>query len=216
MKIAAHRGVGGAGDPDHAGRRRWPVCHGLGLPVASWMLRGLDADSLEALLSDDGRRRADTVGADSAIVRIVRAASGTTTPAEVLAQLQALAVERDPPRPPAPRVDRGDELAEVALGCTAGNERLSCALLGVAEARALLTWVQARVPRASWHRLAVPLAADLRLARARAVELVVDREIEAVERQERELLEAPAREAAARVQAAAAAARARIEAEIAS
>ena len=215
MEIVSKRGVGGLGDPSFEARRRWPVCAGLGLPVASWTLRGLDADALESLLSDHGQRTDAELHGDAGIMALVSAASGTTAPADLVAQLEALALSRDPPPLPPVTVDRNDPLAQTALDCSLGIEAHAADLLGREDARALLGFVERRIPRAHMAKIASVIRVSVELARARAVEILVDLAVLDVERAEREALEAPAREAAARVQAAATAARARIEAEIA-
>lgn len=214
MRVSANVGCGGIGDPAFEASRRWRLCTALGAPTASWMMRGYDADALEQLLSDHGSRGERDVLGDAGIAKIIRGVTGTTTPGEVLAQLEALALERDPPPLPPVTVDRNDPLAQTALDCSLGIEAHAADLLGREDARTLLGFVERRIPRAHMAKIASVIRVSVELARARVVELLVDMAVLDVERAEREALEAPAREAAARVQAAAAAARARIEAEI--
>ena len=213
MRVASNRGVGGLGDPSFEARRRWPVASSCGLPVGTWFMAGENADALEALLSADGARGASELAGDEGLQKIL---AGTWTgPADLVAQLEALALERDPPAPPAPMVDRADPLALVALGVVNGIEPHAVDLLADPAARDLLAWIEKRIPRALHHRLST-IRVSLELARQRAIEILVDLETVSIEAAEREALERPAREAAARVQAAAAAARARLLEEIGS
>ena len=215
------------GDPERDGPRRWPTLAALAMPVMSWCisLEAADleaADELEAFLASSAdvhelQRDAELSDVLRAPLRI---GSG---PRVLLEAVHRLADARAIPEEIVVRVDLSDPLAACALDCTAGadDETAAVRLLADDTARGLMAFVQKHVPPAMRHRLAPQVRAacareilDLRLARAAALEMLVDLETAAEEARVREALEAPTRAAAARLAGLAADARRKLAAEL--
>jgi hypothetical protein len=201
----------------------FPLCAKRGeLPIFTWALDKRDLGPLEALLAAAEDEELVEV-ADEAIAATMRDRLDVPDPAIVVTAIErALEAARTSGVVPSVPLDRDNPTVRAALDIADGDEATARALVAHEEVREVIDWTRARLPVASLGTLARAARACVSTGiasgeplRYAAIEAIVEHELAADEAREREALERPAVEAAARLTRRAADIRAQLASELA-